>query len=99
MVGVFNQYDLANRLISSTSTMEEVLAGTVVQIDVDTLIDEDDNQFEGRTLQVNGKTLTVDGSHTFANLILVNGAVLTHGSTTGTEVGKLDHNSHRDTPD
>ncbi len=47
-------------------------------------------QFEGRTIQVNGRTLTVDGAHTFDNLILVNGAVLTHSPTTGTSVGKLD---------
>jgi hypothetical protein len=34
--------------------------------------------------------LTVDGSHTFANITLLNGAVLTHSPTTGTTAGKLD---------
>ena len=39
---------------------------------------------------MDGTTLTVDGSHTFANLLLVNGAVLTHSPTTATELKKLD---------
>ncbi|MBI2359071.1 MAG: RHS repeat protein, partial [Deltaproteobacteria bacterium] len=90
VIGVFNQYDLANRLVSSTSTTEEAVAGTVVAINTDTLIGENNFQFEGRTLQVNAKTLTVNGSHTFANLILANGAVLTHSPTTATKVNKLD---------
>jgi len=84
------QHDLANRLISSSSSTEGTLAGAVTLINTDTLIDENNQEFEGKTLQVNGKTLTVDGSHTFTNLILVSGAVLTHSPTTATEVGKLD---------
>ena len=88
--GIFNDYDLANRLISSTSTTEQAVSGTVTPINVDTTIGENNFQFDGRTLQVNGKTLTVDGAHTFANLILVNGAVLTHSPSTTTKVNKLD---------
>src|SRR5262249_5189896 len=89
-IGVLNQYDAANRLISSTSTSESVLSGTVVPINVDTTISANNSQFDGKTLQVNGRTLTVDRTHTFANLLLVNGAVLRHSPTTGTTVGKLD---------
>ncbi|HEV8719169.1 MAG TPA: tandem-95 repeat protein [Candidatus Binatia bacterium] len=89
-IGVFNQYDAANRLISSTSTTESSLSSTVVPVNVDTTIAANNFQFEGRTLQVNGQTLTVNGQHTFANIVLLNGAVLTHSPTTGTTQGKLD---------
>ena len=90
VIGVFNQYDLANRLISSTSSTEEAVAGTVTQINADTTIGENNFESDGRTLQVNGRTITVNGSHTFANLILANGARLTHSPTTATKVGRLD---------
>jgi RHS repeat-associated protein len=90
VTNVINQYDVANRLVSSVSTTEQAAAGSVVQINSDTLIDANNRQFEGRTIQVNGRTLTVDGSHTFTNLILLNGAVLTHSPTTGTTLNKLD---------
>jgi RHS repeat-associated protein len=89
-VGVLNQYDAANRLISSTSTTESVLSGTIVPINVDTTIGANNSQFEGKTVQVNGRILTVDGTHTFANLLLVNGAVLRHSPTTSNTIGKLD---------
>ncbi|MPZ77339.1 MAG: PKD domain-containing protein, partial [Deltaproteobacteria bacterium] len=89
-IGVFNQYDAANRLVSSLSTVETAVLSTVTPINVDTTISANNLQFEGKTLQVNGKTLTVNGAHTFSNLILVNGAVLTHMPTTGTTIGKLD---------
>ena len=90
ITNIINQYDAANRLVSSVSTTEQGAAGTVVPINSDMLIDANNRQFEGRTIQVNGRTLTVDGAHTFANLILVNGAVLTHSPTTATTVNKLD---------
>ncbi len=89
-IGVFNQYDAANRLVSSLSTAETAVSSTVTAINVDTTINANNLQFEGKTLQVNGRTLTVSGAHTFANLILLNGAVLTHSSTTGTTTGKLE---------
>ena len=87
---VLNQYDLANRLQSSVSGPEQTAAQTVVQINADTLISESNRQFEGRTIQVNGRILTVDGAHTFANLVLLNGATLTHTPTTATKVNKLE---------
>ncbi|MGH8543568.1 MAG: hypothetical protein ACREX3_08045, partial [Gammaproteobacteria bacterium] len=90
VVNVINQYDLANRLVSSIATTETAVSGTTVQINTDTTIGGNNFQFEGRTLQVNGRALTVDGSHTFANLILVNGAVLTHNHATSSAIGKLD---------
>jgi hypothetical protein len=39
---------------------------------------------------VNGRTLTVNGTHAFTNLTLSNGAVITHSPTSGTAAGKLD---------
>ncbi len=89
VTNVFNQYDAANRLISSTSTNEPGATATI-QINTDTVIGANNRQFEGRTIQVNGRTLTVDGPHTFANLILVNGATLTHSPTTANTLNKLD---------
>ncbi|TMA82906.1 MAG: RHS repeat protein, partial [Deltaproteobacteria bacterium] len=89
-IGVFNAYDAANRLISSTSSVEEAAAGTIVPINVDTTIGGNNFQFDGRSIQVSGGTLTVNGSHTFANLALINGAILTHSPTTGSTADKLD---------
>ncbi len=90
VTNVINQYDLANRLVASTSTTEEAASGIVTSINVDTTIGENNFEFEGRTLQVNGRTMTVNGLHTFANLILVNGAVLTHSPTTSSMAEKLN---------
>jgi hypothetical protein len=44
----------------------------------DTLIDAGNNSFEGQELVVQGCTLTVDGTHSFGNVLLTNAAVLTH---------------------
>src|SRR4029077_12332347 len=90
VTNVLNQYDLANRLVSSLSTTELAQSDTVVPINVDTTIGENNFQFEGKTLQVNGKTLVLNGLHVFANLILLNGAVLTHAPTTSTKLNRLE---------
>jgi RHS repeat-associated protein len=87
---VFNLYDLANRLASSTSTLENSFSNTITQITDNRTIADNNFQFDAKSLQVSGKTLTVNGSHTFENLILVNGAVLTHSPTTATKVNKID---------
>ena len=90
VIDVLNQYDLANRLQSSVSGPEQTAAQAVVQINADTVISENNRQFDGQTIQVNGRTLTIDGAHTFANLVLLNGATLTHSPTTATKVNKLE---------
>jgi len=87
---VFNQYDLANRLVSSTSSVEETVPSVFTVIHRNTLIDEDNQEFEGKSIRVEGQALTVNGSHTFANLVLVNGAVLNHSSTTSSKVIKAE---------
>ncbi|MCZ6877434.1 MAG: hypothetical protein O7G29_04760, partial [Acidobacteria bacterium] len=89
-ITVSNHYDLASRLISSFSSDEETLAGATVLITQDTTIGAGNQDFEGKTIQVNASTLTVDGSHTFANLLLLNGTILTHSPTTGFQVGNMD---------
>ena len=48
VIDVLNQYDLANRLQSSVSGPEQTAAQTVVQINADTVISENNRQFEGR---------------------------------------------------
>ncbi|HEY0722525.1 MAG TPA: hypothetical protein VGD41_00740, partial [Pyrinomonadaceae bacterium] len=87
---VNNQYDAANRLISSSSNSESVLSSSLVQINSDTTISASNFQFDGKSLQINGRTVTVDGTHTFANIFLFNGAVLRHSPTTAITAGKLD---------
>lgn len=63
----------------------------IILVNQNTTIDETDQRFEGASLTITGPvTVTVDGSHTFTNLILMNGAVLTHNPTTATKVNKLD---------
>jgi YD repeat-containing protein len=62
----------------------------VMVITQDTSIDENNQNFENATVEISGRTLTVDGPHTFANLTLRNGAVLTYSPTAATTVKKLD---------
>ena len=90
VTSVINQYDLTNRLVSSLSSAEIAQSDTIVPINVDTTIEENNSQFDGKTLQVNGRILTLTGSHTFANLSLLNGAVLRHEPTTSTKLNKLE---------
>src|SRR5262245_43818316 len=49
-----------------------------VIITVDTLITPLDGVFDGQDIVVSNAVLTVDGQHTFGNLRLADGAVLTH---------------------
>ena len=47
---------------------------------------EGDTTYDGLNIRVNGTTFTVNGGHTFKNVELLNGAVLTHApATTSTE--------------
>ena len=41
-------------------------------------ISEGDTTYDGQDIVVNGATLTGNGAHRFASLLLTNGAVLTH---------------------
>jgi len=57
-------------------------------------IAQDDFSYDHKPLLKDGGTLTLDGSHTFANLILTNGAVLTHPACTAAETHGLDLTIH-----
>jgi RHS repeat-associated protein len=91
VASIVNQYDAANRLVSTTNNTESGVGNSApILVPANTFIDENNRQFEGQSLQVNGTTLTLRGSHTFANLILTGGAVLTHSPTTSNTVNKLE---------
>ena len=67
---------LADQTISFT-------AGTVwTIINTDTTIVTGDTSLDNRNIRVNGATITISGSHTFHNIELLNGAMLTHEETT-----------------
>jgi len=57
-------------------------AGTVwTVIDTATEIGDGDITYDGENLRIDGVTVTIDGAHSFRNVELINGAVLTHPET------------------
>ncbi len=57
-------------------------AGTVwTVIDVATEIGDGESTYDDQNLRIDGVTVSIDGSHSFQNVELVNGAVLTHPET------------------
>ncbi len=66
-------------------------AGTVWSlIDTDTSIADGDGTYDDQNLRIDGVTVTVDGTHSFRNVELLNGAVLNHSETTATEAFSVD---------
>jgi hypothetical protein len=66
-------------------------AGTVwTVIHANTLIGEGDAAYDDRNLRIDAATVTVDGAHSFRNVELLNGAVLTHSETTTTTAFSLE---------
>ena len=63
-----------------------------VWISGDLTIGEQDFGYDDKALVKVGGTLTVNGSHRFAELILTNGAQLTHVAATATNAPRLDLN-------
>ena len=53
-------------------------------------ISESDTTYDEKDIVVNGATLTVNGAHRFASLLLTNGAVLTHSPCPATTTHQLD---------
>ncbi|MGD9612418.1 MAG: Ig-like domain-containing protein, partial [Kiritimatiellia bacterium] len=49
-----------------------------------------DFTYENKVIVKDGGVLTLDGSHTFANLVLINGATVTHSAATTTWESKVD---------
>ncbi|MBI5741952.1 MAG: Ig-like domain-containing protein [Nitrospirae bacterium] len=57
-------------------------AGTVwTTINAPTVIGEGDATFDNKNLRISGATVTVNGTHSFKNIDLLNGAALTHSDT------------------
>ena len=55
-----------------------------------TSIGPDDSTFDGTNILITNGTVTIDGAHTFANLLVENGGVLTHSGTTVDTEQRLD---------
>ncbi|MFC4363186.1 hypothetical protein, partial [Simiduia curdlanivorans] len=57
-------------------------------INSDTVISASDTTYDGHIVTINGATVTIEGFHTFAELHLINSAVLTHApAVEGQHVG------------
>ncbi|HEX6904370.1 MAG TPA: carboxypeptidase regulatory-like domain-containing protein [Thermoanaerobaculia bacterium] len=71
-----------------------VLQGTVVS--ANRTVGASDTSLENASVIVTGGTLTVTGPHTFRDLVVLNGAKVTHPDTTDTAVYKLELTLQRD---
>ncbi|MBN1268516.1 MAG: hypothetical protein JXB04_02930 [Kiritimatiellae bacterium] len=60
------------------------------QITVNITIHTNNNSYDGKSIIVNAATAVVNGVHSFSNLYLINGAVLTHSNTTISIEYRLD---------
>lgn len=66
-------------------------AGTIwTTIATPTAIGEGDTSYDNRNLRISGTTLTLNGSHSYRNIELLNGAVLTHAAATTTTETRLN---------
>ncbi len=72
----------------------QVIAANVVT--ADTTISSTDTSFDGSSLVVAAGTLTVEGPHTFRDLVVLDGASVTHPTTTTDEVERLEVTLTRD---
>ena len=59
-------------------------------------IAEGDTTYDGQDIIVDGATPTINGTHGYTSLSLINGAVLTHSPCTATETYKLEVNAAGD---
>ncbi len=77
-----------NTLADASTTID---AGTIwTVIDSPLNIDEDNTEYENLNLKIVGATVTISGHHTFHNVELLNGAVLTHPDITEEHEYSLD---------
>ena len=69
----------------SLKSTEGALDVVVVEGDIipgSRTISAGDSAFEGRSVIVSGGTLTIDGSHSFRDLVVLDGAIVTHREAT-----------------
>src|SRR2546428_9543910 len=71
-----------HRLAPITALLLATLIARAATFTSDTLIGINNTNFDGQDIAVTNCTLTVDGSHPFTSVNLLNGAVLTHSSST-----------------
>ncbi len=72
----------------------QVIAANVVT--ADTTIASTDTSLDGTSVVVAAGTLTVEGPHTFRDLVVLDGASVTHPATTAEQVNRLELNLSRD---
>ena len=73
-------YDSTGQTVQASSTVT-VVAGDVISSD--TTITAADTSHDGHTLILSGATTTVSGAHSFARLVVLSGANLTHIASDG----------------
>ena len=70
------------------SSLTFVLAQTVFTSN--TVISETNTTYDGQDIAIKGATVTIDGSHSFDSVDLIDGAVLTHSADTATQTHRVD---------
>ncbi|MCF6288626.1 MAG: hypothetical protein L3J53_05240 [Proteobacteria bacterium] len=73
-------FDMGNykRIAIGIILMIAAFPSLAVTINTDTTITASDVSYDNQDIIVDAATLTIDGSHTFLDFQLINGAVLTH---------------------
>src|SRR6266446_4946748 len=77
-----NSRSTLHRLAPLTALLLATLIAHAATFTSHTLIGINNTNFDGQDIAVTNCTLTVDGSHAFLSVNLLNGAVLTHSSST-----------------
>ncbi len=91
--GLAGDITLYNRAIVSSEIAEHSQEGSqpvtpdTIEITTDTSITASDESYEGKQIIVDGAVLTVNGSHNFYSLKLINSSVLTHPVDAKTATG------------
>jgi hypothetical protein len=74
-----NEFVILKQILPTALALTLPLAGArAVLITTNTALSPSDKTYEGAGLVVSNCTLTANGAHSFASLLLTNGAVLTH---------------------
>jgi large repetitive protein len=74
----------AGAIIGDDGVLATIATGAPVTV-INSLAEISNASFDDQNLRIDGATVTLVGSHSFRNVELVNGAVLTHRETTQTE--------------
>ena len=80
-------FDVDDKVAEDTVTIE-VITGTFLPDG--TIINADNLDYDNQTIIIKGGTVTINGSHTFTNILVKEGALLTHSVATTTTTHKMD---------